>query len=84
MNGGAALRRVAVVVPEHATEAFTALNRADLLIPFRTPWRTVPHWVTHSPGGLGHPRGTVRDAQGSAVSAHVALDDQRRPHLSRG
>ena len=31
MNSGAALRRVAVVVPEHAAEAFTALDFADLL-----------------------------------------------------
>ena len=31
MNGGAALCRIAVVVPEHAAEAFTALDLAELL-----------------------------------------------------
>lgn len=31
MEGGAALRRVAVVVPEHAAEPFMALDFADFL-----------------------------------------------------
>ncbi len=31
MNGGAALCRIAVVVPEQAAEAFPALDLADLL-----------------------------------------------------
>ena len=80
MEGEAVLRRVAVVVPEHAAEAFTALNRADLLIPFVRRGEPAPPGQ-HFPGGLGHPQRTVRDGQGSAVWAHVALDDQRRPPL---
>ena len=38
MKGGAALRHVAVVVPEHFAEAFPALDFADVLIAWGNLW----------------------------------------------